>query len=108
MSVETKHSPSGTSKSTDNIAEQLRNAVVLQSLQLELCIQRYRSHVGYATANIPENASFEEAESYYHKALESEDGRRLFLFRELVRYIRSQFHSASLVAHAATASGARL
>jgi hypothetical protein len=108
MPIETKHSPSGTSKSTNNVTEQLRNDVVLQSLQLELCLQRYRSHIGMATANIPENASFEEAESHFHKALESEDGRRLFVLRELVRHVRTQFQSTSLVAHAATASGAGL
>jgi hypothetical protein len=105
MSIETKHSPGGLIKSTGNEAEHLRRDVVIQSLQLELCVQRYRRHVCKASTNIPENASFEQAEAEYHRAIEqSEEGRRLAGLRDLVRNVRAQFQPASLAPQAATAS----
>ncbi len=108
-SIETKDRPGGPGKSTDNEAEQLRRDVVVQSLQLELRLQRYRHYICKTTINIPENASFEQAEFDYHKAVEeSEEARRLLELRDLVRNVRSQFQPEHSVAQAATAGEVRL
>ena len=101
--IEMKNSPCVPGKSTDNKAEQLCRDVVIGTLQLELYLQRYRHHVCKASANIPENASFEQAEAEYYKAMEeSEEGRRLSALRNLVRKVRAQFQPASLAVRAAT------